>query len=416
MKRKRVWIAVAVIAVGSTVGGLAMRRSGDEALEVETASVTRQRIVQKVSATGTIRPRTQVKIAADVSAKITRLHVHEGQWVEKGDLLVELDRERYLAAVENAEASVRSAEADANLVRANLEAAEREFERARELRDRSLQSAADFEAVEAAHQVEIARHASARDRVEQAKATLKQVRDDLAKTTIYAPMSGTISDLRREEGEIAIGSQFQEDVILVISDLTVMEARVNVDENDIVSIGVGQDAEIEVDALLDQVLQGEVYEIASSANLTGTGSSQQKTEFEVKITITDPVEALRPGMTASAEIITKVNENALSVPIQSVAIRTVDQLRQKGEDRQAAADRYIADRDGFVEVVFCVEDGRALAKQVATGIQSDELIEVIDGLSEGEDVVSGSYRAISRDLENGSMVSVSSQPVATAGL
>lgn len=416
MKRKRVWIAVAVIAVGSTVGGLAMRRSGDEALEVETASVTRQRIVQKVSATGTIRPRTQVKIAADVSAKITRLHVHEGQWVEKGDLLVELDRERYLAAVENAEASVRSAEADANLVRANLEAAEREFERARELRDRSLQSAADFEAVEAAHQVEIARHASARDRVEQAKATLKQVRDDLAKTTIYAPMSGTISDLRREEGEIAIGSQFQEDVILVISDLTVMEARVNVDENDIVSIGVGQDAEIEVDALLDQVLQGEVYEIASSANLTGTGSSQQKTEFEVKITITDPVEALRPGMTASAEIITKVNENALSVPIQSVAIRTVDQLRQKGEDRQAAADRYVADRDGFVEVVFCVEDGRALAKQVATGIQSDELIEVIDGLSEGEDVVSGSYRAISRDLENGSMVSVSSQPVATAGL
>jgi HlyD family secretion protein len=415
MKKKRVWIAVAVVVVSSVVGGLAMRRGGDEVPQVTTAKVDRQRIVQKVSANGTIRPRTQVKISADVSAKITRLHVKEGQWVEKGALLVELDRERYLAAVESAEASVRSARADANLVRENVEMTERAYERAQELRERSLQSEAEFENAQAAYQVEVARYASATDRVEQAKATLKQVQDDLAKTTIYSPMSGTISDLRKEESEIAIGSQFQEDVILVISDLTEMEARVNVDENDIVSVAIGQEAEIEVDALLDQVLQGTVYEIANSANTAGAGSTEQKTEFEVKISIESPVEALRPGMTASADIITSINEDALSVPIQSVAIRTVDQLCRPDEDRKDAEARYTADRDGFVEIVFCIEDGRAIAKQVGTGIQSDELIEVLDGLAEGEEIVTGSYRAISKDLENGAVVTVTNESGTTNG-
>jgi HlyD family secretion protein len=415
MKKKRVWIAVAVVVVSSVVGGLAMRRGGDEVPQVTTAKVDRQRIVQKVSANGTIRPRTQVKISADVSAKITRLHVKEGQWVEKGALLVELDRERYLAAVESAEASVRSARADANLVRENVEMTERAYERAQELRERSLQSEAEFENAQAAYQVEVARYASATDRVEQAKATLKQVQDDLAKTTIYSPMSGTISDLRKEESEIAIGSQFQEDVILVVSDLTEMEARVNVDENDIVSVAIGQEAEIEVDALLDQVLQGTVYEIANSANTAGAGSTEQKTEFEVKISIESPVEALRPGMTASADIITSINEDALSVPIQSVAIRTVDQLCRPDEDRKDAEARYTADRDGFVEIVFCIEDGRAIAKQVGTGIQSDELIEVLDGLAEGEEIVTGSYRAISKDLENGAVVTVTNESGTTNG-
>jgi HlyD family secretion protein len=224
---------------------------------------------------------------------------------------------------------------------------------------------------------------------------------------MYAPMAGTISDLNKEQGEIAIGSQFQEDVILVISDLTEMEARVNVDENDIVSIAIGQEAEIEVDALLDQVLTGVVHEIANSANVSGAGGSDQKTEFEIKITIVDPPETLRPGMTASADVFTETNENALSVPIQSVAVRTVDQLTMAGESREDAEARFTPDRDGFVEIVFCIEDGKAIAKQVKTGIQSDELIEILDGLEEGDEVVTGSYRAISKDLENGAVVTIS---------
>ena len=409
MKKKLLWIGVPVVVVGIVVGVVAMRRGGDETLQVQTAKVDRQKIVQKVSATGKIQPKVQVKVSADVSAKITKLAVVEGQWVEKGTFLVELDRERYLAAVESAEANVRAAQSNAKLVSENLDRTQREFQRSRELVAQNLESPATFEDKESAYQVEVARHESALFQVEQAEAALKQTRDDLSKTTIYAPMSGTISDLRKEQGEIAIGSQFQEDVILVIADLSEMETQVNVDENDIISIAVGQHAEIEVDALLDQVLIGVVAEIASSANIAGAGSSDQKTEFEIKISITDPPETLRPGMTAGAEIFTKTNENALSVPIQSVAVRTVDQLATAGEDRAETEKRYTADRDGFVEIVFCIEDGKAIAKQVTTGIQSDELIEILEGLTEGEEVVTGSYRAISKDLVNGAVVNINNE-------
>ena len=407
MRKKALWIGgAAVVVAGGVVTALALRGRGDDTLQVQTASVSRQKIVQKVSGTGKIQPKTQVKISADVSARINRLAVVEGQWVEQGAFLVELDRERYLAAVESAEANVRSAEANATLVQQNMIKSDKEYQRSRELLSQKLESQSSYETLEAAYQVEVARYKSAQDQVEQARAALKQARDDLSKTTIYAPMSGTISDLNKEQGEIAIGSQFQPDVILVISDLSEMEAQVNIDENDIVSVAVGQEAEIEVDALPDQTLRGVVSEIASSANVAGAGSSDQKTEFEIKIAVTDPPATLRPGMTAAADISTKTNESALSVPIQSVAVRTIDQLAAEGKAHEDTTARYEADKDGFVEVVFVVENGKVVAKQVKTGIQSDELIEILDGLEENVEVVTGSYRAISRDLTNGALVVV----------
>jgi HlyD family secretion protein len=373
---------------------------------VETEKAEVRKIIQKVSATGKIQPKTQVKISADVSAKIIRLAVEEGQWVEEGTLLVELDREKYLADVESAEANVRSSQANAKLVYENMRRTEKEYIRSKEMVAKNLESQASFEAKEAAYQVEAARYEAAKNQVEQAKAVLKRARDDLSKTTIYSPMAGTISDLRKEQGEIAIGSQFQEDVILIVADLSEMEAQVNVDENDVVSVAIGQSAEIEVDALLDTVLTGTVVEIANSANASGAGSAEQKTEFEIKISIDDPPGTLRPGMTASADVLTKINENALSVPIQSVAVRTVDQLMKEGESREEAEERYTPDKDGFVEIVFCIEDGKAFAKPVETGIQSDEHIEILEGIEEDNEVVTGSYRAISKDLENGADVIV----------
>jgi HlyD family secretion protein len=411
MKRKPLLIGAAVVVVvGGVVLGMILRGRNPDTLVVQTAKVGRQKIVQKVNATGKIQPKVQVNISADVSAKITKLAVVEGQWVEKGTFLVELDRERYVAAVESAEANVRGAEANATLVQENLKRTEKEFARSKELVPQNLESQSVFEAKEAAYQVEKARYESALNQVEEAKAALKQARDDLSKTTIYAPMAGTISDLNKEEGEIAIGSQFQGDVILVVSDLSDMEAQVNVDENDIVSVAIGQEAEIEVDALPGQELKGVVREIANSANVAGSGTSDQKTEFEIKIGIVDPPETLRPGMTASADVFTKTNENALSVPIEAVVVRTVDQLVMEGESRKEAESRYTADRDGFVEIVFCIEGGKAIAKQVKTGIQSDELIEILDGLKESDEVVTGSYRAISKDLQNGAAVTINNEP------
>jgi HlyD family secretion protein len=406
MKRKHYLIAGAALLVILLVSVTAMRGRGPKAQEVQTAKVVRQLVVQKVSATGKIQPRTKVEISADVSAKIIRLPIVEGQWVNKGALLVGLARERYLAAVESAEASVSSAQANAALVSENMTRAESEYKRSKQLLASKLESPSAFEAKQAEYQVEVARHKSAMDQVSQARAALKQARDDLSKTTIYAPMAGRISALNKEQGEIALGSQFQKDVILTVADLSVMEAQVNVDENDIMSVAVGQPAEIEVDALPNQTLKGIVTEIGSSAVSAGAGTSDQKTEFEIKITITEPPPTLRPGMTASANIITKTNASALSVPLQAVAARSVDQLTMKGEKRKDAEARYKADKDGFVEVVFCIEKGKAVARQVKTGIQSDDLIEILDGVKEGDEIVTGSYRAISKDLDNGAIVTI----------
>ncbi len=406
MKGKKLWLAAAVLVAAVAAGAVIVGNGGEDLTAVETAKVNLETIVETVDATGRIQPKTQVKISADVSAKIIALHVQEGEWVEKGALLVELDSERYAAAVELAEANVRSAQANAKLVSENMNKARKDYERARDLVSRNLESQSNLDSTNAAYLVETARHEAAVDGISQARASLKQTLDDLSKTRMFAPMSGTISDLNKEVGEIAIGSQFQEDVIMVVADLNAMEAQVNVDENDIVNVKVGQAAEIEVDALFDEKLTGTVYEIANTATMAepGTQPQNQKTEFEVKIAITSDIDRLRPGMTASAEISTETRENVVGVPIQSVAVRTVDQLAMAGESVEDAGKRFTPDADGFVEIVFCIDEGKAVARQVETGIQSDDTIEITSGIDVNETVVTGSYRAISTDLVNGAEV------------
>ncbi len=409
MKKKVVWIAAGVVAVAA-VGAVVLFKGDEKLTEVQTATVGLETIVQKVNATGRIQPKTQVRISADVSAKIMTLHVEEGQWVEEGQLLVELDRERYEAAVESAEANVRSAQANAKLVRQNMLKAEKDYDRARDVVERKLESQSVLDANSAAYQVEVARYESALDQVEQARGTLKQARDSLSKTTIYSPMAGTISDLNKEQGEIAIGSQFQEDVILVVADLTEMEALVNVDENDIVNVQLGQEADIEVDALYGEILQGTVYEIANTANVDIQSGQSQKTEFEVKIAVSGETGRLRPGMTATADITTETRTDVVGIPIQSVAVRTIDQLTLDGEEVADAEQRFKVDEDGFVEIVFCVEDdGTVSARQVETGIQSNDMIEIVSGIDADEVVVTGSYRAISTDLQNGEQVVINNE-------
>lgn len=411
MKKKTLWISGGVLVAAAAAGMALIGGDDKELLEVQTATVGLETIVQTVNATGRIQPKTQVRISADVSGKITALHVKEGQWVEAGTLLIELDRERYLAVVESAEASVRSAQANAKLVRQNMLKAEKDNDRARDVVARRLESQAVLDATDAAYQVEIARHESALDQVEQARAALKQAAHSLSKTRIYSPMTGTISDLNKEQGEIAIGSQFQEDIILIVADLTEMEAQVNVDENDIVNVQIGQEADIEVDALFGETLKGIVYEIANSANTNDAGTTNQKTEFEVKVTILSETSRLRPGMTASADIRTNIKTDVVGIPIESVAVRTIDQLTLEGEEVADAEKRFTADDDGFVEIVFFVEEGgKVIARQVKTGIQSDQMIEILSGIDADEEVVTGSYRAISTDLKNGAEVTVNNDP------
>lgn len=433
MSKKKLTLTILIAAVVIAGAGIAWKVNGrePEGVAVETAPVGAMTVVQTVTATGRIQPVTQVNISADVSAKITRLEVKEGQWVDKGDLLLELDRERYVAAVESAEANLRSAEANARVIEESLAKLDKDLGRTSQLHAQSLESQSSLDAARAAVQVERARHRSTLDQVEQARASLKQARDDQAKTTIYAPISGTVSKLNKERGEIALGSQFQEDVIMILSNLSGMEAVVDVDENDIVSVHVGDEATIEVDALPGVSLRGAVTDIANSAKVANTGTADQKTEFEVKVAVVESNSALRPGMTASAEIVTATHQGVLAVPIQSVAVRTLEQLGIEGEGQggdeaedggEAVADggtataatggeaaRFTPDKDGFVELVWLIDNGTAHARQVKTGIQSDSHIEILDGLAAGDRVVVGNYRAISKDLEDGAEVIVEKQ-------
>jgi len=409
MTKKRIfWISGIVLVAIVVVAALTAGGNGNEAVEVVTAKVDRQKIVETVSSTGEIQPETQVKISADVAGKIIQLNVNEGDWVEKDQLLIQLDRENYLAAMESAQANLRATEANANLVKENMIRAEKDYKRMKELFEKQLESQATMDQAYAAYKVEVARYQSNLEQVDQARATQKQAKDALSKTTIYAPMAGTISQLNKEIGEIALGSQFQEDVILIISNLNSMEAVVDVDENDIVSVELGDNATIEVDALADIPFDGIVSEIASSANITAAGSADQKTEFEVKVRITDPGNKLRPGMTASADVVTEVREEALVVPIQSVTVRTTEQLETiKAEGDTSSATKYTADKDGFVQVVFVRQEDEVVAIQVETGIQSETHIEILSGLNNGDEIVTGNYRAISQILQNNTKVEVS---------
>ncbi|MCK5740525.1 efflux RND transporter periplasmic adaptor subunit, partial [bacterium] len=330
MSKKKMIIGAVVFAlIVVTVISVSMKNNNGDEISVQTAKVEQQKIVETVTATGRIQPKTQVKISADVAAKITKLDVKEGEWVKKGRFLVQLDQERYQAAVESAVANLRSVESNVQLTKENLLKTERDYVRTKELFEKQLESQAMLDQAYAAFRVEKARYTSTLAQVEQAKAILKQANDDLSKTTIFSPMAGTISELNKEVGEIALGSQFQEDVIMVISNLAGMEAQVNVDENDIVAVTIGDSAKIEVDALPDHPFNGIISEIASSATITGSGTTEQKTEFEVKITVLEPGKKLRPGMTASADIITETREAVIGVPIQCVTVRTGKQLEIK---------------------------------------------------------------------------------------
>ncbi len=258
--------------------------------------------------------------------------------------------------------------------------------------------------------MEIARYEAATNQVQQARAALKQARDDLSKTTIYAPMSGTISDLNKEQGEIAVGSQFQPDIILVLADLSEMEARINVDENDIVSIA-------------DRPGGGDRGRRAARPGAQGRGERDREQRQRLRRRVDGPEDRVRdqdrhPGPAGDAAPRHDGRGRRLHQDQRERAQRAHPERR--GADRRPARDRraraaiaaetrYTADKDGFVEIVFCLEAGKAVARQVKTGIQSDELIEILDGLDEGDEVVTGSYRAISKDLVNGAVVTIDNE-------
>lgn len=385
-KKKAVFIGIGGCLVILVII-LNLTRSSQPAVKVQAEEVKRKAISSKVTASGRIQPETMVKISANIPARIISLPVKEGQGVEKGQLLVLLDKTRYVANVERARSSLNSAIS-------NLKKVEGDYKRAKKLYGKELTSESEMELLKA-------QYAAAKSGVEQGRASLKEAEDDLSRCTITSPISGLITKLNKEEGEMVLGAQFQEDVIMVVADLTRIEAQVDVDETDVVDVKPGQEAEIEVDALPDTVLHGQVKEISNTATTTGYGTQEEVTNFRVKITLFDPHPSLRPGMSATVDIITAHHPDSLSVPIQAVVMRPP----LKEEDDSLSSDK----KAKPVEVVFVVEDEVAHQRQVKTGISSETDMEILDGLKEGDKVVTGGYRTL-RDLKDGDKVKIVKKP------
>jgi HlyD family secretion protein len=367
---------------------------------IQTEKAQRRTITQVVTATGKIYPEIQVVISPEVSGEITALPMKEGMKVKKGDLLMKIKPDIYLAMRDQAASGLASA-------KASLLRVEADYKRSIELSTKGLISASELEQSKMSYEV-------AKAQFDQADAQLKQVNESLAKTTIYAPMDGTISDLKVELGERVLGtSQFQGTTVMTVADLSRMEARVDVGENDIILISVGDTARIEVDALQNRKLNGIVYEIGNTAKTTGSGTQEEVTNFTVKIRIVDKDVVLRPGMSMTATIETETKGNVITVPIQSVTTRSSDKGKGKeqqpsdGSDEMASNDTRIKQKTEKVkEIVFVVDNNVVKTVEVKRGISDDSYTEIVSGLDEKKEVVSGSYKAINRELEDGSKVKV----------
>jgi HlyD family secretion protein len=409
-KKGKIAIFVGVVIIIAVFIIVNISKSRESSTEITVAEAKKGDITKTVSGSGRVQPELDVKIAARISSEIVKIHVKEGDLVSKGQVLVDLDRQRYEASVEQSESQLMSAQA-------GLKKAQADFTRVKGLFDRDLSSQADLDAA-------IATKMSAESQVQQAQAYLKQARDDLSKTRLTSPIDGTVTTLDKEEGEIAVGSQFQADPIMTVSDLNRMEVLAEIDENNVVMISIGDTAKIEVDAIPDTIFMGQVTEIAHTATTRGLGTQEQVTNFEVKIAVLSNAEKLRPGMSSTVDINTETHKDVLCVPIQCVTAReiksdtvkatAVKASRTKKQSQTNEMDEFeggpsedkpeSTKEKEMKEVVFAVENGTAKMVPVKTGISDETNIEILLGLSTGQKVVSGSYKALSKTLKDGSKV------------
>lgn len=425
--KKKIWIIIAgvVVLVALIAGNLL--KSDTETISVDTEKVKRQTVVHKVNGSGVIQPEVEVKISATLSAWITDITVEEGDYVTKGQHLISLDEKKNRSSYNQTRSSVKSARASLKEVKAIKERTESLFAN-------DLVSKQELESAEARFEL-------AESQLEQTLAILSSVSDDLSKTRIMAPQSGTVVKIAKEVGEMALGSIFQADVLMIVADLSRMEVVVDVNENDVVSVAVGDTAEIEIDAFQDTVFYGVVSEIAHMAETQSLGTQEQVTNFEVKVQMLNIPKNIRPGMSATADIITDVKEDVLAIPIQCLTVRQEGweeeaekkhnrgrkSKAKKSDDSEESTDD--KKKKEMIEVVFVISDNAensnekdekskrrerhlkkgqkyAIVRPVKVGISSEDHYEILNGLEEGDEIITGSYKAISRDLKHLTVVEV----------
>jgi HlyD family secretion protein len=425
MSKKTIYIllgsAVAIIAllIGLSKSGVIGNK--DKGKEVETSKVETGTIVETVSATGKIQPEIEVKISSEVSGEIIALNVKEGQVVKKGDLLVKINPDLYTSGYNRSVSNLSGTKAGLSQSDASFNEAKANYERNKTLFEKGIISKADWDKSVATFEVAKANKQSAYYNVQSASATVNEAKDNLGRTTIYAPADGTISMLNVELGERVLGTQQMAGTeILRVANLNNMEVEVDVNENDIVKIKVGDLANVEVDAYLKKQFKGMVTSISNSASTALT--ADQVTNFKVKVRILKEsyqdlvvgkplsYSPFRPGMTATVDIITTTKDNVVHVPISSVVVKSdttaVKEVKMEGPDAEEKAPA--AKSDKKLECVFVKVGDKAKIRVIKTGIQDDSNIEVLSGLKKGDVVIVGPYSTVSKDLNSGDKVFIKS--------
>jgi len=403
IKKKTVWVPLVATCLLSIGFYLKYYKSDD--LPTVTAELVEKRdIVHKVNASGTIQPEEEVQITSMVSGWITNITVLEGDTVKPGQHLISIDKKQYQAAYDQALSQVRSA-------KANLKNIKSQLDRTKTLFSQKLISKQELEQIEASYEL-------ASSQVEQARAALLSREDELSKTKLVAPKYGIVTSLSKEEGEMALGGMFNPGVLMTIADLSYMEVLVDVNENDVVTIDVGDTTEIEIDAFPDTLFYGLVSEIAHTAQNLNMGGQQQVTNFKVKVKILNPPEKIRPGMSSTVNIISQTIKNTISVPIQSLVSRpkNFEDLKHGNQEERDWDDEEYSSIEESIDVVFIlvdVFDGEkvsngekyAVVKPVDVGLSSEDYYSVQSGVASGNLIVTGRYRVLSKELQHGMKVS-----------
>ncbi len=414
---KKTLIILLVVAVIAIVGLVAAKKSGvlgksGNFKQVEVEKIERGTIVETVAATGKIQPEVEVKLSSEVSGEIIELPIKEGQDVKKGDLLVRINPDLVQSALNQAQAGLQNSRAGLAQSEASLKVAKLNFDRNKPLYDKGVISKADYDRALSDYEVAQANRQSAFYNVQSVAASVKQAQDNLGRTSIFAPRDGTISKLSVELGERVVGTAQQAGTEIVrVANLTNMEVEVDVNENDIVKIGVGDSTLVEVDAYLKKEFKGIVTEIANSAEATLT--ADQVTNFKVKVRILEDsyrdllegksatYSPFRPGMTATVDVITKRREDIVKAPISSIVVKNDTSATRKGKPKKDAK----GDEKKF-ECVFVKNGDEAKLRVVTTGIQDDSSIEILSGLEEGDEIITGPYSLVTKVLKTGDKVEI----------
>ncbi|MDQ3021902.1 MAG: efflux RND transporter periplasmic adaptor subunit [Bacteroidota bacterium] len=413
-KKKLFWILGLLLITIIVIAAIVSSKK-ENLIVVQTEKIKKRNITQLVTATGKIQSETQVNISAEVSGEIISLPFKEGEEIKKGDLIVKIKQDAYEPQMQEQNAAINVAESNIKVNEVTLKRYQQEYDRLNQLSKKGLATQSELENAQNDIDQTLAQINANVAQVNQQRTGLSRIKYDISKTTIYSPIDGTVTQLNNELGEKVLGTiSNQGSDIMIISDLSKMECQVEVGETDVTLINIGDTALIEIDAFPDRIFKGYVYEIANTATSSGQGTQDQVVNFIVKVRIIDNELELRPGMSCTIDIEVEKRNNVLCVPIQSVTTR--EEFKEGGiaqetdnENIKRESEEKQSKKQKPKEIIFVIDNAAAKKEDVKTGISDDSYIEILEGVNEDQDVVKGSFKAINKELEDGTKVKVDNE-------